>query len=68
MKIRLCMTLCLILSPFSLFAQSPSNADALSIAAKTIRPEEIRAHIRFLSDSLLEGRAPGTPGYDVAAR
>jgi hypothetical protein len=33
-----------------------------------IRPEEIRAHIRFLADSLLQGRAPGTPGYDIAAR
>ena len=34
---------------------------------KAIRPEAIRAHIRFLSDSLLEGRAPGTKGYDIAA-
>jgi hypothetical protein len=33
-----------------------------------IRPEAIRAHMRFLSDSLLQGRAPGTPGYEIAAR
>jgi len=33
-----------------------------------IRPDAIRAHMRFLSDSLLQGRAPGTPGYEVAAR
>jgi hypothetical protein len=32
------------------------------------RPEAIRAHMRFLSDSLLQGRAPGTPGYEIAAR
>ena len=33
-----------------------------------IRPEGIRAHMRFLSDSLLQGRGTGTPGYYVAAR
>src|SRR5271166_3838087 len=45
-----------------------SSADALATAQKVIRPEQIRAHIRFLADSLLEGRAPGTAGYDIAAR
>jgi Zn-dependent M28 family amino/carboxypeptidase len=34
----------------------------------SIRSDAIRAHMRFLSDSLLQGRAPGTPGYQVAAR
>jgi hypothetical protein len=37
-------------------------------AMNAIRPEAIRAHMRFLSDSLLQGRAPGTPGYEIAAR
>jgi hypothetical protein len=37
-------------------------------AMNEIRPEAIRAHMRFLSDSLLQGRAPGTPGYEIAAR
>ena len=47
-------------------AQRPSApAEA---AARTIRPEAIRAHMRFLSDSILQGRYPGTPGYDIAAR
>jgi hypothetical protein len=32
-----------------------------------IRPDAIRAHIRFLSDGLLEGRAPDGRGYQVAA-
>ena len=51
-------------------AQPPSASDQLATetALKAIRPEMIRAHIRFLYDSLLEGRAPGTPGYDIAAR
>src|SRR6202167_5444602 len=37
-------------------------------AMNEIRAEAIRAHMRFLSDSLLQGRAPGTPGYEIAAR
>ena len=49
-------------------AQSGDNQAALDVASKVIRPDEIRAHIRFLSDSLLAGRAPGTPGYDISAR
>lgn len=57
---------CAIL-PFRLQAQT-SSPDALQSAKSTIRPEQIRAHIRFLADSLLQGRAPGTPGYDIAAR
>ncbi len=31
-------------------------------------PEKIRAHVRFLADDLLEGRAPGTRGGELAAR
>ena len=51
-----------------LFAQSASDRVALEVAKKTIRADEIRAHIRFLADSLLQGRASGTPGYDIAAK
>ena len=51
-----------------LSAQTSSDRAAIELATKTIRPSEIRAHIRFLADSLLQGRAPGTPGYDIAAR
>ena len=58
------MSLCFVLFTLNLFSQSTS-ADA---ATKVIRPEQIRAHIRFLADSLLQGRFPGTPGYDIAAR
>jgi hypothetical protein len=31
-------------------------------------PEVIRAHVSFLADDAVEGRMPGTRGYDVAAR
>jgi len=36
-------------------------------AAAAIDPEKIRAHVRFLSLDLLEGRGPGTRGAELAA-
>ena len=70
MKVRSLALLCLssILYPVSLCGQSGSSEAAVRVAESTIQPREIRAHIRFLADSLLQGRAPGTPGYDIAAR
>ena len=66
------MLLCVVLFSLSVFSQNSSlrNSDraAVDVATKVIRPAQLRAHIRFLSDSLLEGRAPGTPGYDISAR
>lgn len=66
-KLRLCLPLFLV---SALFAQqlSPADRNTAEAAMKQIRPAAIRAHMRFLSDSLLQGRAPGTPGYDIAAR
>jgi len=40
---------------------------AARTAAASIDPEKIRAHVRFLSLDLLEGRAPGTRGGELAA-
>lgn len=42
----------------------------LSAAAAgfTFSPAEIRAHVEFLADDLLEGREAGQRGYDLAAR
>src|SRR5574337_883716 len=34
---------------------------------KTIDPEKIRAHVRFLAHDLLEGRGTGQRGGDIAA-
>lgn len=42
----------------------PAGARA---AAATIDAEKIRAHVRFLSLDLLEGRGPGTRGGELAA-
>jgi Zn-dependent M28 family amino/carboxypeptidase len=37
-------------------------------AAESIDPEKIRAHVRFLSHDLLEGRGPGQRGGEIAAQ
>lgn len=51
-----------------LYAQlEPSDVSAAQAAMKTVNPESIRAHTRFLSDALLRGRAPETTGYQIAA-
>src|ERR1035441_3746425 len=58
-----------------LHAQKPSAAVpevpglpvAARAAADSINPEKIRAHVRFLSLDLLEGRGPGTRGDSLAA-
>ncbi len=50
-------------------AQELSAADqaAANAAIKVIRPEAIAAHMRFLSDDLLEGRQTGSRGHEIAA-
>src|SRR5215831_19146510 len=62
----------------SALAQSPSPAartapaiarpsSAAFAAMETISPDRIRAHVRFLSHDLLEGRGTGQRGGDLAA-
>jgi Zn-dependent M28 family amino/carboxypeptidase len=48
---------------FSACAKTPVPGPA----AEEITPAEIDAHIRFLSDDLLEGRSLGGRGHDIAA-
>jgi len=38
------------------------------IAPSSISPDRLRAHIKFLSDDLLEGRGTGARGGEIAAR
>jgi Zn-dependent M28 family amino/carboxypeptidase len=45
----------------------PGLPPAARAAAASIDPEKIRAHVRFLSLDLLEGRGPGTRGGELAA-
>ncbi len=66
----------LVLSSCPLVAQTSKDRaipeisglpEAARNAAATIDPEKIRAHVRFLSLDLLEGRGPGTRGAELAA-
>src|SRR5438046_6454633 len=46
----------------------PTRLPRAAVAAmETINPERIRAHVRFLSHDLLEGRGTGQRGGDIAA-
>ncbi|WP_348264262.1 M28 family peptidase [Telmatobacter sp. DSM 110680] len=68
--------LSLILASFTFAQQHTSDANVPVVAglppaarasASSIDPEKIRAHVRFLSLDLLEGRGPGTRGAELAA-
>ena len=62
-----------ILASPAVNAQQPDAGPAVPViaslppaaraAANSIDPERIRAHVRFLSLDLLEGRGPGTVSY-----
>src|ERR1700728_2842810 len=41
---------------------------AVKAAEGSIDGEKIRAHVKFLSDDLLEGRGPGLRGAEIAAQ
>jgi hypothetical protein len=45
-----------------------AEGDAAEAAMATIRPEAIRADMRFLADDLLEGRGTATRGQEIAAK
>ena len=62
---RACFTAVLLIT--LAVAQSPS-APSVYDAAERIRPEWIVPHVRFLSDSALEGRDTGSRGYEIAAK
>jgi Zn-dependent M28 family amino/carboxypeptidase len=54
------------------FAQTSSHSEKKAfppdvIAENHVNPENIRAHVRFLSHDLLEGRGTGQRGGDIAA-
>lgn len=50
-----------------LVPEIPGLPQAARTAAASIDPEKIRAHVRFLSLDLLEGRGPGKRGGELAA-
>jgi hypothetical protein len=64
----LCSCTVIVLVFFARTYSVHANPDAADEAMNTIRPEAIRAEMRFLSDDALEGRGTGTRGYDIAAK
>jgi hypothetical protein len=56
-----------LLSAAPAWPADPADAN-VDAALAHIRPEAIRAHMRFLADDLLEGRGTGTRGYELAAK
>lgn len=68
MRFRVCFVLVLALTFWGCGESVDLNAPEVNKALEQIRPEGIRAHMAFLADDLLEGRAPGTRGYQLAAK
>ena len=53
----------------ALFAQqSAPPPSAATKVARAVDPKVLRAHLEFLADDALEGRAPGTRGGEAAAK
>ena len=61
MRTPLLLTAALLALAPAAFAQTAPGEPVFSA-------DEVRAHVSFLADDLLEGRNAGTRGYDVAAR
>src|SRR6185369_14054190 len=61
------LALCLASLTSSLPAQTTSPSQATRVA-RALDPRVRRAHLEFLADDALEGRAPGTRGGKTAAK
>ncbi len=80
MRDRVCLLVAIILicgiclaqqshQPMRASAAASAHLSPAAIAAfQRVDPERIRAHVRFLSDDLLEGRGTGQRGGDIAAQ
>jgi hypothetical protein len=57
-----------VLSAGRATSEAPADVDDSETGVSVIRPEAIRADMRFLADDLLEGRRTGTRGHQLAAQ
>nr|WP_052731337.1 M28 family metallopeptidase [Spirosoma radiotolerans] len=61
-----------VLTVITASAQSTTGLPAIPAeaqkVARSVRPEAIEAHMRYLADDKLEGRKPGTKGFELAAQ
>jgi hypothetical protein len=60
--------LCVLGATAPLAGQAPPPASPATRVARALDPRVLRAHLDFLADDALEGRAPGTRGGATAAR
>jgi Zn-dependent M28 family amino/carboxypeptidase len=67
-RIRFAVALAAFLLTISASAPAQAIPPAVKAAEDAIDPEKIRAHVKFLSDDLLEGRGPGLRGSEIAAQ
>jgi hypothetical protein len=58
---------CVAASPALGAAEAGRPGDLAAVLGQ-VRGSAVRAHVEFLADDLLEGRKPGTRGYELAAR
>jgi hypothetical protein len=58
-------SLCVAQSTPAVTPTIPAEAQAV---ARSVRPEAIEAHMRYLADDKLQGRKPGSPGFELAAQ
>ncbi|RTQ47864.1 M28 family peptidase [Hymenobacter gummosus] len=63
---RSCLALASLCLPLAAAAQSLSVDKPVAAALKKVKPTDIKAHIEYLADDKLQGRQPGTPGYQMA--
>jgi len=56
----------LILTTASVYAQTLKPDKEVVKAIKAVKPEAIQSHIQYLADDRLQGRLPGTEGYQLA--
>jgi Zn-dependent M28 family amino/carboxypeptidase len=56
------------LVPLLLLLLTAAGLPAQEVAVRDIGADRIRAHLAFLADDMLQGRAPGTRGGAIAAR
>ena len=69
MKIaRYSFVLCLLALSTRASSQGVRGAGEVEGALAAMTPDVIKAHLTFLGDDLLQGRRPGTAGYDIAAK
>jgi Zn-dependent M28 family amino/carboxypeptidase len=72
MKIRYALAasvpLFALLSCAKTTAPTQTISPEVKAAEASIDPEKIRAHVKFLSDDLFEGRGPGLRGSELAAK